>query len=115
MTHFIIVHGITGMVNLPKIKTDQQRQIVKAYNNGMSDTIFSILIANQNILADLLWQAMYYKTRQRYLELTTFSADVMSENLKLFDNYLRNKDNISSIKIPRYQENCGFEDWCLRF
>ena len=39
----------------------------------------------------------------------------MSENLKLFDNYLRNKDNISSIKIPRYQENCGFEDWCLRF
>ena len=39
----------------------------------------------------------------------------MSESLTLFEDYLRKKDNSSSLKLPSYQEKCDFEEWYLMF
>ena len=112
---FVNVDGIMGMENLPMLKPDQLSQIFKAYKNGLPDTMFSLVIANQDGLALLLLWAMYSKRRGRALYLTKFAADVMIKILASFEDYLRNKDNASSLKLPRYQGKCDFEELCLRF
>ena len=92
-THLINVHGITGMENLPMLKSDQLSQIVKAYNNSMPNTMFPIGISKQDRLAGLLWWAMDSKRKVRALDLTTFTADVTSESHTKFKDYPRRKDN----------------------
>ena len=103
------------MVNITMLKPDQLSQIFKAYKNGLPDTMFSLVIANQDGLAVLLLWAMYSKRRGRALDPTTFTADVTRESLTSVEGYLRNKDNPSYLTIPMYQENCDFEEWYLRF
>ena len=103
------------MENFPMLKPENLRQLFKAYNNGLPKPVFNIGISKHNALDGLLWWAMDSKIIGRALDPTTFTADVMSKSLTSFDDCLRKKDNTSFIKVPRYQENCYFEEWYLRF
>ena len=55
------------------------------------------------------------KIRGRDLDTTTFTANFISYSLTSFEYYLRKKNNTSSLKLPRYQGKCDFEELCLRF
>ena len=81
----------------------------------MPDTMSLLGVAKNNGLAGLFWWAMDSKRRGRSLDPTTFTDDILSESLMSFEDNLRKKDNTSSLKLPRYQENCDFEEWYLRF
>ena len=103
MKSFINGDGIMGMVNITMLKPDQLSQFFKEYNNGLPDPIFHLVISKYNGLAGLLWWAMYSKIRGRSLDLNTFTSDVISKSLASFGDYLRKKDNTSSLKLPSFQ------------
>ena len=77
--------------------------------------MFPLGISKQNRFSGILWWAMDYKIRGRDLDPATFTSNLMRKSLTSFEDYLRKKNNTSSIKLPMYQENCYFEELYLRF
>ena len=77
--------------------------------------MFPLGISKQNRFSGILWWAMDSKIRRRALDLATFTANLMRKSLTSFEDILRKKNNTSSLKLPRYQEKCDFEELYLRF